>query len=191
MVSTQSPAGAVSTHLLIGRPCFQLLPVIWSPGAVQCPKQVAHHGDAQQGRHDGHGHSPVVDAACSSMCLCTSVPHSHRHAAPDSLAWRNATILALCVNAAQGDGLPWMAPMMGGKGTSPNRCMVMICMACPAGRWGMGIAHMLTASAQPPQGRRAQLPAVSVATAAAAAGQCLGRALAAALHSRGCEESAH
>ena len=41
-----------------------------------------------------------------------------------------------------------MAPVMGGEGTSPKRCMQITCSACPAGRCGIGTDHMLTASAR-------------------------------------------
>lgn len=45
------------------------------------------------------------------------------------------------------DTVPWIAPMIGGEGTSPNRCMMITWNAWPTGLCGTGTDHMLTASA--------------------------------------------
>ena len=78
-----------------------------------------------------------AEAALHDKAMHTADPQSAAHGQPSHAAAR----------AARQAGAPWMAPTMGGEGTSPRACMVMTCMACAAGRLGMGTAHMLTASA--------------------------------------------
>ena len=152
----------LSAHLISRRSGSRLLlgPVVLAPGAVQHPKHVAAHRDAQQRRHNRHGHPPVLQLACAE----TSGNYEFGRVLPT-----NSCLRALPLDHHVAEGLHsaplrfsficWVESMLAANPRAPQRKGCHLLLACPPPGQNGSLGKMVSTNASlkrvnpPPQGQ--------------------------------------